>query len=101
MPWATWVMLELNNAKDKLGKLQDNWAQCTYNAFTAKWAQVGDKVSADFFKFVTPKKTCNGIKQLQRDDGSITVRFCTIARLVTRRNTFKKLSLISSWDKIS
>ena len=72
MPWATWVVLELNNAKDKLGKLQDNWAQCTYNAFAAKWAQVGDKVSADFFKFVTPKRTCNGMKQLQRDDGSIT-----------------------------
>ena len=72
MPWATWVMLELNNAKDKLGKLQDNWVQYTYNAFAAKWAQVGDKVSADFFKFVTPKKTCNGMKQLQRDDGSIT-----------------------------
>ena len=33
-----------------------------------KW---GIKCSLIFFKFVTPKKTCNGMKQLQRDDGSI------------------------------
>ena len=72
MPWAMWVMLELNNAKDKLCKLQDTWVQCTYNAFAAKLAQMGDKVFVDFFKIVTPKKTSNGMKQLQREDESIT-----------------------------
>ena len=72
MSWATWVMSELNNTMDKLSKLQDAWAQCTYNSFAAKWAQVGDKVFADFFKIVKDKKSCDGMKQLQRDDGSIT-----------------------------
>ena len=60
MPWATWVMLELNNAKDNLGKLQDTWVECTYNAFVAKWAQVGDKVFADFFKIVIEKNLVMG-----------------------------------------
>ena len=71
MPWATWVMSELNSTMDKLSKLQDTWAQCTYNSFAAKCAQVGDKVATDFFKFVIEKQSCNGMKQLQRDDGSI------------------------------
>ena len=56
MPWATWVMSELNNTMDKLSKLQDAWAQCTYNSFVAKWTQVGDKISADFLKIVIEKK---------------------------------------------
>ena len=72
MSWALWVMLELNNAKDKVIKIQDNWAQCTHNVFAAKWAQVGDKVSADFFKTVIAKRTCNGMKQLYRDGVFIT-----------------------------
>ena len=66
------VMSELHNGMNKLSKLQDAWPQCIYNVIAAEWAQVGDKVSVDFFKFVTPKRTCNGMKQLQRDDGSIT-----------------------------
>ena len=33
--------------------------------------KAGDKVSSDFFKIVKENKSCNGMKQLQRDDGSI------------------------------
>ena len=69
MPWVTWVMSELNNTMDKQ---RMPWVQSSYNSFAAKWAQAGDKVSSDFFKIVKEKKSCNGMKQLQRDDGSIT-----------------------------
>ena len=60
MSWVTWVMSELNNTLDKLSKLQDTWAQCSYNSFAAKWAQAGDEVSSDFFKFVKEKKIVMG-----------------------------------------
>ena len=40
MPWA---MSDFNNIMDTLSKLQDAWAQCTYNSFVAKWAQAGIK----------------------------------------------------------
>ena len=55
-PRATWVMSELNNAMDRPSKLQEAWAQCSLYSFAAKWAQVGDKVSADFFIVVKKKK---------------------------------------------
>ena len=66
MSWVTWVMSELNNTLDKLSKLQDTWAQCSYNSFAAKWAQARDKVSSDFFKIVKEKKSCDGMTDPSR-----------------------------------
>ena len=60
MSWAMWVMSELHNTMDKLSKLQDALAQCSYNSFATKWAQVGDKISADFFKIVIEKNLVMG-----------------------------------------
>ena len=60
--------------KSKLGqhKFEDVIAQHKFRASSAKWSHLADKVNADFFRVNKIGRTKNVMRQLEREDGSLT-----------------------------
>ena len=71
-PLCEWTANALHNAKWELRKIEDNILNFQYQPSASKWTQVGDKVNKMFFSQVAPKWSTIGIKQLRREDGSLT-----------------------------
>ena len=77
------VINALHNAKWELRKIEDNILNFQYQASASKWTQVGDKVNKMFFSQVAPKWSTIGIKQLRREDGSLTEDESEIVQIAT------------------
>ena len=82
-PLCEWTANALHNAKWELRKIEDNILNFQYQASASKWTQVGDKVNKMFFSQVAPKWSTIGIKQLRREDGSLTVDESEIVQIAT------------------
>ena len=73
----------MHNPKWELRNIEDNILQFQYQASASKWTQVGDRVNKMFFSLVALKWSAVGIKQLRREDGSLTEDESEIVQIAT------------------
>ena len=78
-----WMANALHNVKWELRNIDDYTLQFQYQASASKWTQVGDKVNKMFFSQVALKWLAVGIKQLRREDGSLTKDVLEIVQIST------------------
>ena len=71
-PHASWVEIELGHLRNELTNLEDKISQTKFHAAGAKWARLGDNVNAEFFAYYKSGHSSSCMRQLQREDGSIT-----------------------------
>ena len=86
-PFCEWTANALHNAIWELRNIEDNILQFQYQACASKWTQVGDRVNKMFFSLVALKWSAVGIKQLRREDGSLTENESEIVQIATTYNT--------------
>ena len=71
-PESRWVAEHLAQAKQTVTEIESKRGEFNFHYQKSRWSKTGDRCTKEFFDKVRPRKLNSGIRQLRKEDGTIT-----------------------------